>query len=278
MFPQHSRPQRTRRVNPRGFTLVELLVVIVILAILSSMVLIAIGNTQASARIARTQTTIAKLDALIMAKWETYQTRRVPLKPTGSDRMNNAKTRVNALREIMRLELPDQHADITTEPTVMSASSRPAVSKAYLKRYNLSTKTTEREGAECLYLIVAHGLNDPDALSQFNESEIGDFDGDKLPEFLDGWGQPISFIRWAPGFISPIHNTDAVKNHDPFDPMNQFSNAYALYPLILSGGPDKTYDIQNGRSSINDPYSSNVGQSLGNGSLDNITNHELLAN
>jgi len=281
--PLRSAIQSARR-SPRGFTLVELLVVIVILSILSSMVLMALANTQASAREARTRSTITKLDALIAAKWETYQTRRVPLKPSGNSRTNTAKQRVDAIRDLMRLELPDSHDDIKTAPSVVTA--RPAVSAAYLKRYNSATsKTTQFEGAESLYLIVAYGLNDPDALSQFNDAEIGDFDNDGLPEFIDGWGQPISFIRWAPSFVSPIQNTDAANNHDPFDPMKQYSNAYALYPLIFSAGPDKLYELQNGRttapnniSMINDPYAGNIGLSQGAGSLDNITNHELLAN
>ncbi len=277
LSPQYSSPQRRQAL--RGFTLVELLVVIVILSILSSMVLMALANTQASAREARTRSTITKLDALIMAKWETYQTRRVPLKPSGNSRTNTAKLRVDALREIMRMELPDQHVDISTAQTASLLPARPAASAAYLKRYNsASGKTTNFEGGECLYLIVAYGLNDPDALSQFNEAEIGDFDSDGLPEFHDGWGQPIAFFRWAPSFVSPIQNTDATNNHDPFDPMKQYANAYALYPLIYSGGPDKEYGLQKTRSPINDPYAGNVGQSLGNESLDNITNHELLAN
>jgi prepilin-type N-terminal cleavage/methylation domain-containing protein len=276
--PTTSRRSASLRTVPRGFTLVELLVVIVIMSILSSMVLMAMANTQASARDARTRSTITKLDALISAKWETYQTRRVPLKPSGTNRTNTANTRLQAIREMMRMELPDQHIDISTNQSALPA--RPAVSAAYLKRYNnASAKTDVWEGAECLYLIVAYGLHDPDALSQFNEAEIGDFDSDGLPEFLDGWGQPISFIRWAPEYVSPLHNTDAANHHDPFDPMRQDSSAYSLYPLIFSAGPDKVLGIKNNRSAtnINKPYSDSVGNSLSNESLDNITNHELQA-
>ena len=60
--------------------------------------------------------------------------------------------------------------------------------------------------------------------------------------------------------------------------MNAYSGAYALYPLICSGGPDKALGIQKNRTALNDPYSGGVGQSLGDESLDNITNHELQAN
>jgi prepilin-type N-terminal cleavage/methylation domain-containing protein len=279
---------RKRHQSPRGFTLVELLVVIVIIGILSSMVLMAISNTQNSAREARTRTTIAKLDALIMAKWETYQTRRVPIAKaaTGSARSVTYTNRLNALRDLMRLEMPDVLMEVTTAPSVVPL---PAVTKTYKNK--LAAATPEVSSAECLYQIVAYGLRDPDALSQFNESEIADTDGDGCKEFIDGWGQPIFFLRWAPGFDSPLHK-HAPENiggkmiqmpHDPFDPMMLDQDAFAIYPLIYSAGPDKIRDIKNANASgtertINKPYADNNGESLGDGSLDNITNHELLAN
>ena len=74
--------------------------------------------------------------------------------------------------------------------------------------------------AEMLYMIVSMGS--PEAMEQFNQSEIGDTDGNGWPEFLDGWGRPIFFLRWAPGF-SPYSDiqtmADPIKHdHDPFDP------------------------------------------------------------
>ena len=278
MFPQPSPATHARRGTPRGFTLVEMLVVIVVLAILSTMILMAISNSYSTARDARTRTTITKLDALIMGKWETYQTRRVPLKPSGTDRKTNAATRLSAIRELMRLEMPDVLMEVTSAPTVVPL---PSVTKGY--KIKLAAATPEVSSAECLYQIIAHGINDSEAISQFNESEIADTDGDGCKEFVDGWGQPIFFLRWAPGFDSPIQNKDPIKHHDPFDPMNQDPNAFALYPLIYSAGPDKIRDIKNANKTgpertINKPYADNNGESLGDGSFDNITNHELLAN
>jgi len=49
-----------------------------ILGLLSSMVLFALASAQESARVAKTQSTINKLNALIMAKYDSYRTRRVP--------------------------------------------------------------------------------------------------------------------------------------------------------------------------------------------------------
>lgn len=285
-----------RRGSPRGFTLVELLVVMVILSILSSMVLMALSNTQASARDARTRGTITKLDALIMAKWETYQTRRVPLKNVSgnTDRKSFAQKRLFALRELIRQEMPDQHTDISIDPATDTSGRkynyikyRTSASLAYFNIFKKATRDIQYQSAECLYLIVAHGLNDPDALSQFNESEINDVDGDGLKEFIDGWGNPISFLRWAPDFISPIQEPDPSKpgyQPDPLDPMKQTSGrSFALYPLIYSAGPDRRLDIENRRNDPNNPYEAGLGawndvpNDGENNSLDNITNHELQA-
>jgi hypothetical protein len=117
------------------------------------------------------------------------------------------------------------------------------------------------QGAESLYLIVAFGLEDADALSHFSQSDIGDIDGDGLNEFLDGWGRPISFLRWPAGFESPRQSRDANKDFDQFNPRRivpdrvltvqprpaqGMPRQFALYPLIYSGGPDQKKDIQTG--------------------------------
>jgi hypothetical protein len=64
-----------------------------------------------------------------------------------------------------------------------------------------STWTGQHQGAECLYLILS-GIREGDkgGLEFFKETEIGDVDGDGMPEVLDAWGNPIEFLRWAPGF------------------------------------------------------------------------------
>jgi hypothetical protein len=104
--------------------------------------------------------------------------------------------------------------------------------------------------AECLYMIV---MSDPEAAAQFHRDEIGDTDGDSLPEFLDAWGRPIRFLRWPAGFISgnqgdsDLQVGDPTNHHDPFDPNKIDSVAYALYPLIYSAGPDGKYDINIGK-------------------------------
>jgi hypothetical protein len=203
------------------------------------------------------------------------------------------------------MEMPDRFTDFTfendskfagsidniTKTSKLTGVAMPSVTKHYQKMYfkwYAAPNLGNFESAECLYMIIAYGLQDQEALERFSESEIADSDGDGLPEFIDAWGRPIAFMRWAPLFDSTAQTTDPAKHHDPFDPMKQDVAAYALYPVIYSGGPDKIYDINETTRAAtlsNKPFDSsstlagafNDQDSDGeDNSKDNITNHELL--
>jgi len=157
-----------------------------------------------------------------------------------------------------------------------------SLSDAYRRRLKEATSyDTDHQGAECLYMIITIGIQDEDLLGRdkFKDRDIGDIDNDNMPEFHDGWGNPISFLRWAPGFISDIqpdptmpHLTAGAEpnfvkfardNHDPFDPVRLDSPAtagpargYRLFPLIYSPGADGVSDIW-GHNDI--PPASNTG-------------------
>ena len=61
--------------------------------------------------------------------------------------------------------------------------------------------TSANQGAECLYLILSTMRDgDKSALDFFQSDEVGDTDGDGMNEILDGWGQPIQFLRWPAGY------------------------------------------------------------------------------
>ena len=93
--------------------------------------------------------------------------------------------------------------------------------------------------AECLYLIVTLAGGE-DARTQFSADEVGDTDGNGLYEFIDGWGRPIYFLRWAPGFndsdlqcniTCPQDGVDAAEyDHDPFDTRKVDPSAWRLMP------------------------------------------------
>ena len=67
----------------RAFTLVELLVVIAIIGILSAMALGALAKAREAGKLAATKATIAKINDLVMKRYESYRTRRIALNLTG---------------------------------------------------------------------------------------------------------------------------------------------------------------------------------------------------
>lgn len=267
-----------RHRSGRGaFTLVELLVTITIIGVLASLFLAAMASTTETGRIAATRATIAKIHNLIMQRYEMYRTRRVPIAFVNNAGNQNwpvvaAGQRLDCLRELMRLEMPDRWQDVisppqTSPPGGWTPIARPSLSAAFLRRYNAlqainaNSPSASYEGAECLYLVCTTGVSDEmDTLEQFRPNEIGDYDQDGAPEFWDAWGMPISFLRWAPGFISELQTG---KDPDPFDPRHVYPSVsgspgavgiytpvstqtiptFALYPLIYSGGPDKLAGI-----------------------------------
>jgi len=283
-----------RAAARRGFTLVEMMVVVVLIVILASMTLAGLSVARQRARVARTKTTIRKLHEIVVPRYEGYLRRRVAF-AASADARTNAVNRLKAIRELMVFEMPDSWGDVGTAPA--SWRTGPvrayAASKTALQNQPLTAAAArfgqfENGPAECLYMIVSRGGLEPDLLEQFRTDEIGDVDRDGAPEFLDGWNQPIIFLRWAPGFsrpLSPVQVADATTYHDPFDPQRVDANGYALVPLIVSGGANRLTGLQvtaAGWRSLD--LASIVGAAAGIGSpvdgaptayRDNVTNHDL---
>jgi prepilin-type N-terminal cleavage/methylation domain-containing protein len=287
----------------RGFTLMELLIVILIIGLLAGLSVAALAGAAEQARVSRTKSIIAKLDQLIGAKWESYRTRTLPIRTTGMNPQAAAGYRLNAIRELQRMELPGCRADVLDDPAVLT--TLPALTRTY-RRKALASWGGANEEAECLYLIVsAMHDGDKNALDFFGTGEIGDLDEDGMREILDGWGQPMMYLRWAPGFREdaaipavtfqrqtrrspedslPVDSFDPVKIDPRLRDGDATNDTFDLRPLIYSMGSDR----QNGIAIVgtfryatstppNDPFWSAVPHI---GSIvdpvtagDNITNH-----
>jgi len=261
---------RTRR----GFTLVELMVVFVIVTILAGLSLAGLAGSRQRARFDKTRTTIRKISEVIGPQYETYLRRRVPFVPS-TNRRTAATNRLTALRAQMMYEMPDSANDV--------APTSPPLPTAPILAY-LSSKPFNPSSAECLFMILSRSGFQPEVMEQFHTAEIGDTNKNGLPEFLDGWGNPISFIRWAPGFssVSQIQLADPTNSHDPMDPQRVDTAGYALIPLIASAGPDGDLGLtlSSGWSLTLLPSlvanGSSIGSSTSSASLDNVTNHDLI--
>ena len=167
--------------------------------------------------------------------------------------------------------------------------------------------------AELLYLVIMNA--EPEARSLFSEREVADVDGNGLKEFVDGWGKPICWMRWAPSLprsdrqpsIDSIRSqvgTNGVPNRydaDPFDPLGLGYGGevgWFLVPYVFSAGSDGLYGLKmpgmDGDTNwtnvefVNNPFEgcsasswapsgyALVGQEINTSYKDNIDNHTLV--
>ncbi len=163
----------------------------------------------------------------------------------------------------------------------MHGRFRPALSQIFLQKYNAyPPPSSGRDYASAKYLYMWISMTYPEAMEHFGQNEIAVDNSDiNWPYFVDGWGMPIMFLRWAPGFssgvglnpnpfnpppppsnptqprtdLSDIQTGDPVNDHDPFDSRRIFPgnytypncpSAYRLIPLIFSGGPDQAGHVK----------------------------------
>jgi prepilin-type N-terminal cleavage/methylation domain-containing protein len=250
----------------KGFTLIELVVVLFIVSILASLSLAGLAGARQRAKIDKTKTTIRKIHELVVPHYESYVRRRVPVASGPADRLVR-------MRQLVMFEMPDSWSDVPVgrfpnarllrstqdDDSIVDSGAVPGhawngVTQGYGAYYDALRLRNGNESfrkdfpsSECLYMIVSRGLGEPDVMEQFRSDEIGDADGDGAPEFIDGWGEPIAFIRWPVGFNSPIQSQNAEAQPDPFDPLRVSTAVayptasqqdYAVAPLIVSGGPD----------------------------------------
>lgn len=318
-----------------GFTLVELLTVIVIIGMLGAVSITTVRVAVRSAKETQTRTTIAKIDSVLTACYEKYQYRRVDVVaayryangvnssygvPTLNRWTTNPETiascRLNIVRDLLRCDFPCTPKELytyslfngtsTANYTPLQAAILASVNDVLNDGNNAASvfENSPNSNAELLYLVVMNA--DPEARSSFSEREIADVDGNGLYEFVDGWGNPIRWMRWAPGLEasdrqptwSEVRNGVSDLDSDPFDPM-RVGNGWFLVPYVYSLGSDgasgledwfEVSDAMNDTAErMNDPfwnvYNNPVDTEIGDcyglsdgttANKDNIDNHTLV--
>lgn len=259
---QHSRPRR-------GVTLIELLITMTIMAIISAAILGTAAAAIEGAREKKTQSLITKIHTLLMERYSSYETRRIDVNPLITQAIDNwvsqastpadvqvrsiargqmiADARLLGLRELMKKEMPDRWDDVQYVPVLLTKP--PALAETYYRRYQQIKSHPEAgtyQSAECLYMVIMMATGDGEARTLFSKQDIGDTDSDGAPEFLDGWGNPIRWLRWPSGVVSDLQPINATGgrpsdvDHDPFDPyrrdaLNVLTPDITLYPSVLKG-------------------------------------------
>jgi prepilin-type N-terminal cleavage/methylation domain-containing protein len=111
-----------------AFTLVEVMVVLVLISILSTMVMTAVQGVTQNARLARTRSIVAVIDSVLQEQYESYKYRPLAVaipdlnKPLPNEGIFSfqlmpseaARVRLNMVRDLQRMELPDRINDVAT--------------------------------------------------------------------------------------------------------------------------------------------------------------------
>lgn len=220
---QSSKPtasEKRIRSAQRGFTILELLVAIAIISLFSAMITVGMSTLQRQAQIRRCEQQVKKIDELIQTRFSELINKPLPIQfPSLGTNPSPAQIAFRKFqimvcrRELMRMELPDRITDVTNisymfrDPTTNTqyAMMTPSSTNAFRRKATLNGSqgnawTEDHQGSECLYLILSIMQDqDANALDSLLPSEIGDTDGDGMLEVLDAFGNPLGFLRWAPG-------------------------------------------------------------------------------
>ncbi len=240
--------------NRPGFTLLELLTVIVIIGMLGAMTLAVVTMTQREARISATQGLISRLDEVVSEMYEGYVDKKFNVS-YGLSTEEEAMLRLHFLCDTMRMDMPSNWYEALSGPQPYtfddknySLTDPTALHRVYLdtfknalvrlgktsaqandmlvsNAYNVLTIDGETDpsliadpavktvmknaSAKLLYLMIMNGM--PEARGMFHERYIAEPDGDGLSVFVDSWGNPIQFLRWAPAFPSSERQPDIWK-------------------------------------------------------------------
>jgi prepilin-type N-terminal cleavage/methylation domain-containing protein len=261
---RHAHAQFAVAAGRRGFSLTELLVAATIILILTSLLATAVLAAQSRQKKYQTEALLEKLDGIVSSHYSSYASRNVDL--------DSNQSRGEALRAMVTGDLPDTWERVESMATGTSLDTLSPHQQAYRAVWNSISNPQEVKrtngSAECLFMIVMQG-GIADCLDcRMSKIDVGDQDGDNMPEFLDAWGMPIGFVLWPSGLRLPAgSSTPFFAAALPFDsavPSLGDAKGGLLRPLLFSMGPDRIAGIAADASPL--PGATEAG--------DNITNFE----
>jgi type II secretory pathway pseudopilin PulG len=190
----------------RGFSLLEILVVIGLITFLTGALIVVLPRFSATAKIAATRATISKVDELLndringFIRWQQTQNQMAGNNPpnyvvsagyTTQYNQNPPLYQLLAAKAAFRTAFPQNFSELTTTPS-----------------YNASLHNPVTESAACLYMILTQAAvfdTEPPAAGSLQGVEVADTDHDGLMEVVDAWGQPLRFYRWPTRLFRPFN-------------------------------------------------------------------------
>ena len=193
------------RNTRRGFTLIEVLVVVGLILLLMSLTLVGLRNAIGLARESATKATILKIHGLVQQRADAFNRAMertnlsrakdaLKVKMGVANKADSAHERAYETfikKDIFRSRFPQSFSEfdlLTYPPTGVT------ITPAMAAKHQPVTESTA-----LLYWLLTQsevfGIAPVDD-SVFSSSEVRDTDNDGLLEFVDGWGRPLRYYRW----------------------------------------------------------------------------------
>jgi prepilin-type N-terminal cleavage/methylation domain-containing protein len=202
----YTRSNRRGRLSRRaGFSLIEILVVIGLIAFLTAALVAVVPRVANASKVAATRATIKKVDELL------------------NDRINGFRRWIQRQDQQAGSGIPS-YVDLgiyqqvgnnlqVAKAICIKKLFAQAFAQTYSELPNSIQTANPRTGpqglgdsAGCLYLILTKGPlfdTEPPSAADLKAIEIADTDGDGIPEIVDAWGQPLRFYRWPTRLVRP---------------------------------------------------------------------------
>ncbi len=225
----------------RGFSLIELLVVMAVIAILATLSIVVMSGILDQAREDATAMTITKVSELLEERISAFDraANGAVLAAAADDLERSAKAtfglpftgveprllrkrvaEIIARKVLFRENFPQRFAEMTDVRDVVAGTAGsngiPDLLEEKLRdpqtgalTLDLSRHRPQTESAELLYFMLTRmpvfGVA-PIGIDAFNSGEVRDTDGDGLLEFIDAWEQPLRFYRWPTRLIDVFYS------------------------------------------------------------------------
>ncbi len=213
---QRGTAQRGTR-RPGGFTLLEILVVVSIIAALIAISVAVYGNMMESARRAATMVTISKADKLLQQQitaWSKEFRNSTEIKQTSQHPVitnlvsGTHAQEALALKFYFKLHFPQNATEAAGFDGIPETNDDVAAYRQWLKPPAMGgNMPSPADSSELLYLTLTEGrVRGATAVDtdSFTGRELADTDGDGFVELVDGWGNPLRFYRWPTRLLHPF--------------------------------------------------------------------------